>query len=123
MLFLFVTLVLAIGVPMLVIACFSQGWIPGLPSFLFETTWLVAFVTTVIFIYLYRSGKGVYFVQLYLLSMAVKLIAYFAFTLIMIMDDRRGALPNVLYFLVLYFIFTAVEIGFLYRRINRPTRP
>lgn len=108
---------------MLVIGCFSQGWIPEVPSFLFETTWLVAFVTAVIFIYLYRSGKGAYFVQLYLLSMAVKLLAYFAFTLIMIMDDRRGAVPNVLYFLLIYFLFTVVEIGFLYRRTTRPTRP
>lgn len=116
-------IVLTVGLPPAVTFAFSRGWIPGIPTFLFETTWLVAFATTVLFIYLYRAGKSSWFVQLYLLSMAVKLLAYFAYNLIMVMEDRKGAVMNVLYFLALYFIFTAVEIAFLYRRISGPPKP
>jgi hypothetical protein len=51
--------------------------------------------------------------------MVVKLLAYGAYNFVMIIDDRGGATENVVWFSVLYFIFTAVEIGFLYRRISR----
>jgi predicted membrane channel-forming protein YqfA (hemolysin III family) len=101
-------------------AGFRQGFISRLPSFLYETTWLVAIFTAVIFVYLYRSSKSGYFVQLYLLSMVVKLLACFAYNLIMITADRPGAILNVLYFLLVYVLFTAVEIGFLYRKISAP---
>jgi hypothetical protein len=93
------------------------------PSFLFETTALVVFATAVIFLYLYRLKKPSFFVQLYLLSMAVKLIAFLAYNLIMILDDKKGAIANVLYFLLVYFIFTAVEIAFLYKRISGKPGP
>lgn len=99
--------------------CYNREWIGALPGYLYETTWVVAIFTTVIFIYLYRWRKPSYFVQLYLLSMAVKLLAYFTYNLIMIMDDPEGARANVLFFLAVYFLFTAVEIAFLFRRISR----
>jgi hypothetical protein len=51
--------------------------------------------------------------------MAVKLIAYGAYNFVMILDDKAGATQNVVWFGVLYLIFTALEIGFLYRRISR----
>ena len=78
----------------------------------------MAFVTTVIFVYLYRLAKPSVFVQLYLFSMAVKLLACFAYTLLMIREDKSGAVVNVLYFLIVYLLFTALEIAFLYRRIS-----
>jgi len=118
-----VILILTAGLPPAVTFAFSNGWLPGVPSFLFQTTWLVAFVTTVIFVYLYRARSTSYFVQLYMLTIAVKLLAYFAYSLIMILKDKPGLVMNVLYFLALYFIFTAVEIAFLYRRISRADRP
>lgn len=102
---------------------YYQGWLPAIPSFLFETTWFVGFTTSVIFVYLYRSKNPSFFVQLYLLSMAVKLMAYFGYALFMILDDRQGAVPNVLYFLIIYFLFTIIEIAFLYRRISGMPRP
>lgn len=101
---------------------YAEGWIPALPSFLFETTWLLAFITGVTFVYLHRSERAMYFVQLYLLSMVIKLIACFAFALLMIREDRKGAVTNVLYFLLAYVLFTAVETGFLYRKVSRRPR-
>lgn len=116
-------IILAAALPPLVAFAGSSGWLPGIPSFLYETTWLVALVTTVIFVYLYRSRRASWFVQLYLLSMVVKLLAYFAYNTLMILEDRQGAVRNVLYFLGLYFVFTAVEIAFLYGKISRPMKP
>ena len=116
-------IILAAALPPLVTFAGSSGWLPGIPSFLYETTWLVALVTTIIFVYLYRSRRASWFVQLYLLSMVVKLLAYFAYNTLMILEDRQGAVRNVLYFLGLYFVFTAIEIAFLYGKISRPMKP
>lgn len=121
--FLISAAVLVVGLPPLANLMYRQGWIPQLPTFLYETTWLVALFTIILFIYLFRSDKGSYFVQLYLLSMVIKLIAYLAYNLIIILKDRDGASTNVVYFLLVYFVFTAVEIGFLYRKISPRSRP
>ncbi len=102
---------------------YHQGWIPQIPSYLYETTLFVIFTTALISIYLYRSDNASFFVQLYFLSIVLKLLAYFAYNLIMILDDRRGAAINVMYFLLAYFIFTAVEIGFLYTKISGKYKP
>ena len=119
--FLIVSLITAIGLPSLVQAIAARGGIPQVPSFLFETTALVALFTAIIFVYLYRSDRDKVFVQLYLLSMAVKLVAYFAYVLIIILDDPPGAAANAVYFLLAYTIFTALEIGFLYGKITPPS--
>lgn len=99
----------------------DAGWIDQVPSFLYETAWLIALTTVILFLYLYRWGKPSLFVQLYLLSMAVKLIAYFGYNMVMVIDDRPGAAGNVLYFLVVYVLYTTLEIAFLYRRVSRRT--
>jgi hypothetical protein len=50
--------------------------------------------------------------------MVVKLLAYGAYNVAVIIMDRAGAPSNVVFFLVLYFIFTALEVAFLYRKIS-----
>ena len=114
---------LAFGLPPLVKLAFQYQWIPSIPSFLYATTWLVAFVTSVLFIYLYRMDKPSTFVPLYLLSLAAKLIACLAYSVVMIVKDRSGAVSNVLYFLVIYFVFTTLEIATLYKKISASSRP
>jgi hypothetical protein len=94
-------------------------WIAILPSFFFQTTIFLLFGTGLLFVYLYRFNKPGFFIQLYLLSMAVKLVAYGAYNFFMIMEDGGGATYNVIWFMTLYFIFTALEIGFLYQKISR----
>ena len=121
-LFLATILVLTLLLPWTASFFFSHGWLHELPSFLYPSTWLMAFVTTIIFLYLYRAGKEAHFVQLYLLSMVVKLIACLAFVLMMVLEDRQGAMTNATYFLIIYVIFTAAEIGFLHRKISASRR-
>lgn len=100
----------------------NSGWIQNKPSFSFEILVLLFTATLIIFFYLYRVSKNI-FVQLYLLTMAVKIIAYVSFILIMVQKDRSGALGNVVFFMLVYIVFTALEIGFLYRRINASGGP
>lgn len=93
------------------------GWIDAVPSYYRQTAIVLAVFTLVIYRYLYRLDKPETFVQMYLLSMTVKLIGYGAYVILMIIDDKPGANKNVLFFLVLYVVFTALEVAFLYRKI------
>jgi hypothetical protein len=93
------------------------------PSFLLPTLVFLLFSTGLLFVYLYKANKPIFFTQLYLLTMVIKLVAYLGFILVIIMKDRAGALSNVVFFMTVYFIFTVLEIGFLFHKINRSDRP
>lgn len=97
----------------------DSHWITTLPSFFFQTTFFLLFGTGLLYIYLYRFNKPDFFIQLYLLTMALKLLAYGAYNFFMITEDREGAVANVVWFMILYFIFTVLEISFLYQKISR----
>lgn len=96
----------------------AHGWIVALPSFFYQTLIFLVFSTAMIFRYLYKSNKTGLFLQLYLLTMVVKFIAYGAYNLFVILEDKPGAASNVIFFMLGYFIFTVVEIAFLYHRIT-----
>lgn len=88
------------------------------PSFFLKTLILLTFATGMIYVYLYKANKPEFFLQLYLLTMVVKLLAYCAYNLVMIISDRAAATGNVVFFMVTYFVFTILEVGFLYRKIT-----
>jgi hypothetical protein len=50
--------------------------------------------------------------------MALKIIAYASFILIIVLKNREGAFANVIFFLIAYLIFTALEVAFLYKRFG-----
>jgi len=116
--FIIVASLLAFLLPSAVEVFHTKGWIDAVPSFLYESTILMAFITIVIFIYLYRSRKATHFTQLYLLSMVVKLVTALVFIVLIVIIDQPAAMPNAVYFMVLYFVFTVVEVGFLYPKIS-----
>jgi hypothetical protein len=120
--FVAVILAVALCVVALLLLSSSFGWIAILPSYYIQSALLLTIFTIVIYRYLDRVNKPAMFVQLYLLSMAIKLLGYGAYVTLMIVDDKAGANRNVLFFLVLYVVFTALEVGFLHRKIagNRP---
>lgn len=93
-----------------------------LPSFFYQTLILLVFATITIFAYLYKVDKPDFFVQLYLLTMAIKLLAFGAYNLFMILEDKAGAPANVVFFMLLYIVFTVLEITFLYRKITGTRR-
>jgi hypothetical protein len=93
------------------------GWML-MPTFLYPTVILLLISTIVIYRYLYRIKDPSLFTQMYLLLMVVKLIAYLGYNILMVLEDRKHAAANVLFFLLLYFIFTAIEVAFLYRLVS-----
>ncbi|MBX2961064.1 MAG: hypothetical protein KF687_01055 [Cyclobacteriaceae bacterium] len=46
-------------------------------------------------------------------------MAYGAYLGLIIWEDRPGALENVVFFIAVYAVFTALEVGFLWRQISR----
>jgi hypothetical protein len=97
----------------------DQHFMEVLPSYFHQTLILLLFGTGLLYIYLYRFDRQDFFVHIYLLTMAVKLLAYGAYNFFVIMDDGDGAAANVVWFMLLYTIFTLLEIVFLYRKISK----
>lgn len=106
----------------LTVIAYRQLWIEQLPSFFYQTLIFLVFTTFTIFAYLYKISKPEFFVQLYLLTMAVKFVAYGGYNLVMILEDKAGAAMNVVFFMILYVVFTGLEIAFLYTKITDSER-
>ncbi len=94
-------------------------WFTATPSYGYEIIFFLGISTAVIFRFLIRPSLAPYFTQAYLLSIALKMLGYGAFILVIIFKDRSGAFGNALLFIVSYLLFTALEVGFLFVRINR----
>jgi hypothetical protein len=95
----------------------QQNIFETLPPYMWQTLIFLNLTTGIIFYYLIKSDKSL-FVQLYLLTMVIKLFAYAGYNVIIIMLDRENAGANVGFFLVTYLIFTTLELLFLYRKIS-----
>ena len=97
----------------------QQHWFDMTPSFAFEIILFLGLSTLVIFYFLMKHTRSTSFTQVYLLSMVLKMLAYVTFILVIIFSDTGGAVANAVVFLVAYFLFTGLEVGFLFSRINR----
>jgi hypothetical protein len=93
------------------------------PSYFNATLVLLLLTTGVIYVYLHRAMKPEFFLNLYLLTMVIKVIAYCAYNLVIIMRDRQAAVTNVGFFMVTYIVFTGIEIAFLHRKISGENKP
>jgi len=116
--FFLVLIVVALVVLLVGVAGVRAGVIAQLPSFFYETTALVVLCTGGLYRFLARSATPDLFVQLYLLTMVVKLMGYGCYIFVMLFLDRTGGGANVVFFLLMYGLFTLLEIAFLYRRIS-----
>jgi hypothetical protein len=96
---------------------------PAPPSFLYPTPFFLMLTTVIIYRYLYNLKKPDFFVQFYLATMAFKLLIYGGYVATIILLDEEQAYGNVLFFLAGYLIFTGLEVGFLYSRINSNRGP
>ena len=92
-----------------------------LPSYFYQTLALLTVGTVGIYFYLVevKNERPAHFTQLYILTLFVKILAYGAYVLIVVWDDPKGANLNALFFMIVYFIFTAVEVYFLYKKVSR----
>jgi hypothetical protein len=94
----------------------SENHLIGWPGYFFEILAYVFFSTLIIYSLLYRIKQPSTFVQLYLLTMTVKLFGGAIFILLVVLKDRTGATANTAFFLLSYILFTGMEVAFLYMR-------
>ena len=95
----------------------KQGWIESVPSFSIEIVSVLALLTLALFYYLLKIQKSnsQKFVQSYMLSITVKMLVGCVMILVIIFMDRESAIANSLLFILSYFLFTGVEIFFLWK--------
>lgn len=91
-----------------------------LPSFFYQTLVLLLIGTIGLYFYLIdiKQERSAYFVQIYIATLFAKILSYGAYMLFVVWDDKEQAGANALFFMVAYFVFTGVEILFLYRKVN-----
>lgn len=96
----------------------SFGWPGRVPSFALVTLLFLYFATAVIYGYLHRLRGSTSFIQFYLFLMVVKLVGYLGYNVVIVVKHKPGAMANVVFFLLVYFVFTVLEISFLYGAVN-----
>ena len=87
------------------------------PSFLLLILSSLAATTWLVFFFMQRT-KHEDFIKNYLLTIVLKLLVGGIFIFILIYADEPGAEANALLFMVAYFLLTALEVGFLFKRMK-----
>lgn len=89
------------------------------PEFLYQTLVFLFLATAGLYRFLVKTKlqRPDYFVQLYLFTLVVKILASAAYLFVMVVGQPEPA-RDVVFFMGVYFVFTALEITFLYNRVN-----
>lgn len=108
------------GTALLILVAGTWG-IESRPEYFYRTLALLFISTAGLYRFLLKTKehRPDFFVQFYLATMVVKLIAYGAYLFVLVKTQPQKAMADVLFFMAVYFVFTALEIGFLYRQVNR----
>lgn len=119
--FIIAIFIISLGFIFLPYLAVEQGWIISVPSFAVEIIFTVGVITMAVFYFLQKIQKSnpQGFVQLYLLSIAIKMLVGCVLILIIIFMDRAGAMANALLFIVSYFVLTSIEIFFLLKESTK----
>ena len=111
---------ITISIVALGILAISLWGIEKQPEFLYQTLVFLFLATAGLYRFLLKTKleRPDYFVQLYLLTLVVKIIASATYLFVMVIGQPDPA-RDVVFFMAVYFVFTALEIGFLYKRVNQ----
>jgi hypothetical protein len=90
-----------------------------LPSFGWQITLFLSVSTLVVCWYVLKFHKQGFTIQAVMGSVLLKLAGSLAFLLLIVLKDPVGAVPNAVFFMIGYVLFTALELAFLYPRISR----
>jgi hypothetical protein len=115
--FLLLTLLLGTIILSSAYAGASLGWFV-IPSFLWQIVTFLTICSSLIFYFLFKKAGGSSFTQYYLLTVVSKICGFGAFMLIIIFLAGKGAPENVVLFMISYCLFTALEVGLLFKKIN-----
>jgi hypothetical protein len=98
----------------------GQWFFPVLPSYFYQTIALLFFGTVGVYFYLLdvKKNRSEYFIQMYIATQFAKILAYGSYMLFIVWDDSNRASDHVIIFMVTYFVFTAIEVIFLYRKVR-----
>jgi hypothetical protein len=90
------------------------------PSLWMEIVFFLFFITLILTNYLFnlRQKQPQVFVQFYLLSITIKIIAGLGFVFLLIWKAPSEVRGNVGLFIISYLIFTGLEVIFLMRKAN-----
>lgn len=58
------------------------------------------------------------FIRVYLIATVLRILFFGTFIYVVILMDRPGVVENTAFFLLCYFLFTALEVFALFRQIN-----
>lgn len=110
-------LALFLAVGALAVLGSRQAWWP-LPAFWMEILLFIFFITLVLGYNLMRlrDKQPHVFVQFYLLSIALKMVAGLAFIFFLVIDSPNEAIGSTALFVISYILFTVLEVLFLVRR-------
>lgn len=113
--------VVTLGIVAVLLVLVYKALVFPLPSYFFETMVLLLIGTAGLYFYLVdvKNERPDYFVQLYIATLFAKMIAYAAYVFFVVWDDKPNAHSNALFFMIAYFLFTGIEVYFLYRKVNR----
>ncbi len=98
----------------------AAGWVSRQladPSFLVLILSALAVATWLVYWFIQKTRPGD-FIKNYLLTIVLKLLAGGIFIFILLYADRPGADANAILFMAAYFLFTGLEVGFLYRKLK-----
>jgi hypothetical protein len=113
---------LSLGTVLLVLALWGgtllDWWL--FPSLWMEIVFFLFFITLILTNYLFnlRQKQPQVFVQFYLLSITIKIIAGLGFVFLLIWKAPSEVRGNVGLFIISYLIFTGLEVIFLMRKAN-----
>ena len=99
----------------------SEGWFTK-PSFGLEIILILTFFTGLIFFRLHKT-RSENFTQTYLFTIVLKLLLGGILIGVILFMDKRLAVENALFFIINYLLFTALEVFFLFRKLNSPSNP
>jgi hypothetical protein len=97
----------------------QRHWFTSSPSYAVEMVAFLGVSMIIIFYFLHKRAKSPSFTQAYLLSIFLKMLTYGAFILWIVLKDPKGAVGNAVLFMISYMLFTAFEVGFLFKAINK----
>jgi len=87
------------------------------PSFLILILTILALITWLVYLFIRRTNRED-FIKNYLLTIVLKLLIGGVFIFSLLYIDKPGADANAIFFMVAYLLFTALEVGFLFKKLG-----
>jgi hypothetical protein len=96
----------------------GMGWFV-MPSSAILIISISIVITAAIYTILTKTANPQSFVNVYLLTIVMKMGFYLALLVVIRFLDPLSLFPNALFLVVAYLLFTALEVGVLFVKVNR----